>query len=588
MSCVFAVMSVAAKAQVYVCGTFNGWDPKTPVEMVKGADGVYTAVIDFAAGAEFKLSTEKGVSGNGWTEFDRSMMYYETNPAPVDEWLTLKSGYKAGNLQAPSTGKYALWVNLTEMTAKFTASTTPTEAYSGTLPVLFIDTENSAPITSKETYLTATYHLDPMGVEGVKAIGTAEAPLTMQIRGRGNFTWSGFDKKPYRLKLTDKQPLLGMNKSKHWALLAHADDHVGFMRNFTGFTASELLHMPWTPASQPCEVVLNGEYIGLYFLTETVRVDKDRVNVTEQADLATVDVDGGWLVEIDNYDSDPHVTVYENGVRSQPIWFTYKSPEELSVEQDAYLTAQMKAIDAAIYAPDKNNAAPLEALVDFDVLARYYIAQEIMDDTESFHGSCYLNRQRGAAEKWKFGPVWDFGNGLQRGDSEKFIWQDPTFHQVWIGEIYRFPAFVAAVKKVWAEFLGENGDTQLTSLMNTFSHRIAAAASCDAQRWPDYGNANELQAAALFRAQVERRIDWLKSQWGNTGVDDIVADTAPTAVVVTGGNGYLVIRASRPCTVTVSTLIGSARTVKVQAGVTEVAVPAPGIYVVVGQKVIVH
>ncbi|MDE6765553.1 MAG: hypothetical protein K2J52_04475, partial [Duncaniella sp.] len=48
---------------------------------------------------------------------------------------------------------------------------TPTPT-SGTLPVLYIDTENRDPIVSKEIYLNASYRLDPMCAEGVEPLGT--------------------------------------------------------------------------------------------------------------------------------------------------------------------------------------------------------------------------------------------------------------------------------------------------------------------------------------------------------------------------------------------------------------------------------
>ena len=57
----------------------------------------------------------------------------------------------------------------------------------------------------------------------------------LQIRGRGNYTWDWFEKKPYRIKLDKKAPLLGFNKSKHFVLLAHADDNLGFLRETDGF-----------------------------------------------------------------------------------------------------------------------------------------------------------------------------------------------------------------------------------------------------------------------------------------------------------------------------------------------------------------
>lgn len=581
-----AVMTVFAaltsSAQVYIVGLFNGWDAAHPVELTAGADGVYSATVTFTEDKLFKLSTLKG----NWTEFDKETLAI-SGTVTANTWLPLTKVAKSPNQTAPSASTYTVMVDLEAMTIKFYDGGTPVTAWSQTLPLLHIDTENGAPVVDKETYLNATYYLESMGMEGVEDIGSAAEPLTTQIKGRGNYSWVGFDKKPYRLKLTNKQPLLGMKPSKHWALLAHADDNQGFQRNFAGFTASELLGMPWTPGSRPVEVVLNGDYIGLYFLTETIRVDKTRVNITEQADEATTDVDGGWLVEIDNYDSDPHVTVNENGDAAQPIWFTYKSPEVLSSQQNSYLLDQMQKIDNAVYATDKDNAAPLEALVDFDILARYYICQEIMDDGESFHGSCYLNRNRGAECKWLFGPVWDFGNALSRGDSRMFIWQNPPFHQVWIGEIYKYPAFQNAVKKVWSDFLDGHGESSLLNAMTTFGNRISAAAACDARRWPKYGNADEAVRTAAARRIVEQKIAWLKTQWGESAsVEDIAAATAPCAVTVSGRD--ILITSPADTVVTVCNISGHARQVAVSAGSTvTVTVPAPGFYIAAGHKLII-
>ncbi len=98
------------------------------------------------------------------------------------------------------------------------------------------------------------------------------------------------------------------------------------MRNILGLELSRRFGLAWTPADKPVEVVLNGEYIGLYFLTETIRVDEDRVNIVEQPDNITDPeaITGGWLLEIDNYDTDPHVRIHENG--DNDIIFTYKTP----------------------------------------------------------------------------------------------------------------------------------------------------------------------------------------------------------------------------------------------------------------------
>ena len=215
----------------------------------------------------------------------------------------------------------------------------------GTLPVLHIETEGKKEITSKEEYLNGTYYLDPMGASDVEAIGSKEAPLPLEIKGRGNYTWRDFDKKPYRLKLADKQPLMGLAKNKHFALMAHADDNKGFMRNTIGFYFSEQIGMAWTPKAKPVELVLNGDYKGLYFLTEHIRVDKDRVNIEEQEDNETdpEKITGGWLVEIDNYNEAPYNIEIREGNR-HTMWFTYKSPELLSSAQEQFLRAEMERL----------------------------------------------------------------------------------------------------------------------------------------------------------------------------------------------------------------------------------------------------
>lgn len=397
---------------------------------------------------------------------------------------------------------------------------------------MYVNTENGTPITSKEEYLPATYYLDPCGVEGVEAFGSNAEPLPLQIRGRGNYTWVGFEKKPYRLKLDAKAALLGMKKSKHFALLAHADDNLGFMRNATGLELSRRLGLDWTPSAEPVEVVLNGDYIGLYFLTETIRVDKDRVNITEQADGETdpAAITGGWLLEIDNYDTDPHVQIQENGT-SERIIFTYKTPEVLSAEQEAYLLRQVQAMDDAIYTDDKSSTE-WENLIDIDQLARYYIVQEVMDDCESFHGSCYLHREMGEAEKWKFGPVWDFGNALMRGDKSKFIYDSPAFHQTWIGEIAKYPAFQKKVREVWAEF-ASTGSEGFYDWIDSETARMERAAAADGERWPQYSNADMAGRGKTLKRLVAGSVDWLGDKWGAN-----VPESLPTIYLRGNFNGW--------------------------------------------------
>lgn len=385
---------------------------------------------------------------------------------------------------------------------------------SGSLPVLHINTTGSVPIVSKEYYLNATYYIDALGLDGYKSVGSAEEPLTTQIKGRGNWTWTGFDKKPYRLKLDSKQPLLGMKKSKHFGLLAQADDDMGFLRNTVGFELSKRLGLAWTPEQRPVEVVLNGDYIGLYFLTELIRVDSDRVDVVEQADGETApeSITGGWLVEIDNYDDPAQIKIKENKGSGEVMRFTYKTPEVLSDEQEKYLINLVTKVDEAIYAADKSSTKWL-SLIDIDELAKFYIVQELTDNGESFHGSCYWYKERGADTKLKFGPVWDFGCSFRR-ECDRFIYDQPPFHQHWIGEIAKFPAFQDAVKAQWELF--KSGYASLDDFIDDFVAQISDAAKTNYQRWPKYGNADMNIAKNNYLNMLHAKAEWLNSQWSGS------------------------------------------------------------------------
>lgn len=398
------------------------------------------------------------------------------------------------------------------------------QAYSGTLPVMYIMTD--APVTSKDVYVTATCYIDTMGLEGCDPLGSAGQPLTLQIKGRGNYTWKDFAKKPYRLKFDEKVKPLGMKKSRHFVLMANADDNLAFLRNTVGLQLSRMIGLAYTPWQEPVEVVLNGDYIGLYMLTEKIRVAKNRVNIVEQADLATDpdSITGGWLFEIDNYSEEGQVTITEGN--GEKLRFTMHTPEELSSQQHNYITSLLTATDHAIYATDKSSTA-WEQLIDIDSLACYYIVQEVMDDAESFHGSCFIHKQQGQDTKLIFGPVWDFGNAFRRG-FDKFIYQDSPFGQNWIGEIARYPRFQERVKELWRPFLGDKYPA-LDAFIDQFISRIATAAICDANRWPSYGNANAEERKNEFKRRMHEKVAFLTRQWGEgiSGIADIARAGEP-------------------------------------------------------------
>lgn len=383
---------------------------------------------------------------------------------------------------------------------------------SGTLPVLYINTKDSKPIESKETYLKAYYWLDNKGIEEYKSIASKDQPDTMQIKGRGNYTWKDFDKKPFRIKLNNKTALMGLKKSKHFALLAHADDTFGFLKNPSGFWFSEHLEMAWTPKHEAVELVLNGQYWGLYFLTEVIRVDKDRVNIVEQPDNCTNtdSVTGGWLMEIDNYWEDEPLQVHKQEGNGSQIWATLHTPEETSTQQWEYINNAIVSLDQAIYGTD----AAFANKVDIESAARFYIVQELMGNRESYHGSCYFYKDMGTDAKWFWGPVWDFGNSLFNMN-QTWIYEDfPYAPQNFVGQMNTHDNFHQTLIKAWQHFLYYEY-ANYKSYLTDYANHIAAAAANDKARWPNYGNDNVQQRCKEVINLIDNRVKWLKTKWGN-------------------------------------------------------------------------
>lgn len=405
----------------------------------------------------------------------------------------------------------------------------PMPSYSGALPVLYINTEGHQDIVSEEEYLQANWWLDNMGNDAYESIGSAQPQQGMLIKGRGNWTWKNYDKKSFRIKLDDKHPLMGMHSNRHFCLLAHADDFLAYLKNTMGFELSRRVGLAYTPAQEPVEVVLNGQFIGLYFLTEKIRVGKHRVNIEEQMDGETDPqrITGGWLLETPTGREDNTLWFLEQP--DNDIWLAVnpQSPEILSEQQTTYIRNYIQSANDAIYTEDKTSVE-WEKYIDIDTLAMYYIVGEIMDDLEYFAGSCYLYKRRGDSTKLIFGPVWDFGNAFQRWaiyqDTQfnKFIFEEPNpfTSSHWIEEIVKFPHFQQMLRVHWQSFYqqGFNG-LDLDQYMDVFVNKIRSAFDCDLKRWPKYWNNIDLQKME-FSNFIHRKIDWLDAQWGKTQSND--------------------------------------------------------------------
>lgn len=398
---------------------------------------------------------------------------------------------------------------------------------SSTLPVIHLNTKDSVTISSKDNYIAGCLWIE----DASQPLGSSDEPLTIEVKGRGNWTWKYSDKKPYKLKFAAKQSPLGLDRSRHFVLLTHYQDFSGYLRNTVGFEMSRLLNMPYTPTQVPVELVLNGDYAGLYFLCEKIRVEEGRVDILEQADNEMIldNVTGGWLLELAD-DGNFVIDQYQNNDPSNTRFsIASKSPEVLSPVQRDYIHNLLARADSSIYVPNKNDRG-WERLLDINTLARFYVIHEVMENVEAFSGSLFMYKDLGWDEKIMFGPVWDFDNSFfqESTTSDRFIFDYDTHYPfLWIKEILKFPRFQQEVRAVWREFCGNHVLDKAISCAWRWRDMITYAEQQDRLRWYAYASSHTPDKPQQYIDVISKKVAWLNTKWGIIG--DINMDGAVTA-----------------------------------------------------------
>lgn len=408
---------------------------------------------------------------------------------------------------------------------------------SGTLPVIYLNTKDSVTISSKTSYIEGSLWIDDASLP----LGSSQEPLSIEVKGRGNWSWENSNKKPYKIKFADKQSPLGLDRSRHFVLLTQFNDFSGYLRNAIGFEMSRLLNMPYTPSQVPVELVLNGDYVGLYFLCEKIRVESGRVDIMEQADLEQIpdNATGGWLLELSN-DGNIVIDQYQNNDPSNSRFtICSQSPEVLSQVQRHYIHNLLARADSCIYVSDKSDQG-WEQILDINTLARFYVIHEVMENVEAFSGSLFMYKDLGWDEKLMFGPVWDFDNSFfqEKTTSDHFIFDYDTHYPfLWIKELLKFPRFQQQVRQVWSEFCINRVLDKLIDHAWQWRSLLVEAEQHDRQRWQAYASSHTTDKPQEFLDVISKKAAWLNQHWGVIG--DVNMDGTVTAVDIIALFNYL-------------------------------------------------
>ncbi len=272
------------------------------------------------------------------------------------------------------------------------------------LPNLYINTEEGAPIVSRDEYIKAAVSVSGTLDDTVFGFENKET----EVRCRGNFTYNNTDKKSYRLKFTEKVNLFGQGygPAKSWVLLANHCDK-SFLRNHLAFTAARLLdNIEYCTSSSFVKLYVNGEYYGIYQVAEQHNTGDYRVNIHE--DQNKIDTD--YLIERDSYaDEDGYegLTYFRINRRTKYNIKTDYPDAKLMEEKCTFLRNYFEKTHEAIKNGDKNEVLKY---IDIDSFIDTMILQALVKNTDVGYSSFFMVKKAGG--KLYFTCPWDFDLSL--------------------------------------------------------------------------------------------------------------------------------------------------------------------------------
>jgi len=355
------------------------------------------------------------------------------------------------------------------------------------LPVIRIDTDNSAPVANRETWVGMTFSLsDPSN-----SLYDIPAIKNQQIRGRGNASWSDTPgaKNPYRIRFRDNQQQspFGLPHARNWVLLKCGTD----LNTSFGFELGRRLKLDYTCSYNYVQLYLNGDYRGMYIFTEHRQADPAERGAPGRP---KVDLREGWFVEIDRrYDEEPR---FRTNNFNLPVMI--KTPEDdsdLSMSNPIYQFVRDDWNEiTGLMASDSFPENGYRNLVHLDSFVKYFIVQTLIKNNDLFRpgaeigleiGSTYFYKDKG--RRIYAGPLWDLDWSFAPWEFEgELFLPDTAPYQIhpWFRRFHDDPVFQARYKEIWNNNL-QNNILTMSAFIDTMGAKIREGVLEDMKRWSE-------------------------------------------------------------------------------------------------------
>ncbi|MCR4680736.1 MAG: CotH kinase family protein [Bacteroidales bacterium] len=365
----------------------------------------------------------------------------------------------------------------------------------------------------------------------------------IELRGS---TSQGHSKKPYGFETrmadsitNNNVSLLGLPAENDW-VLNPMNDEPSFIRDALSYHLAEKMGQ-YAPRTRYCEVIVNDDYRGLYFLTEKIKIDDKRVDLVKMDSSSNVfpDVTGGYIIKADKTTggdvpawTTPAYDYWEN------VYYIFHDPkpEEITPEQSAYIHNYFDTIQSLISTHNQSVTSGFPAYLDVPTFVDYMILGELSSNVDIYQKSTFFHKDRNG--KLRAGPVWDFnlsyGNDLQSMDRSHYdIWQfsngDNTGSVFW-HQLFEDDMFRCALANRWKKLTAPGAPlsySQIISVIDSLTDRVDQARQRDCSRWFRFYNYNT--HINNMKTWIQNRISWLSDNWGGTGV--CIPDHLPPLVI---------------------------------------------------------
>ena len=357
------------------------------------------------------------------------------------------------------------------------------------------------------------------------------------IEMRGSSSQTMLDKKPYALETREDDgvsnnnvSILGMPTENDWILNSLAFDQTG-MRDVLAYELSNRLGQ-YASRSMYCEVVINGDYKGLYAFMEKIKPDKNRVDI-ETMDPTCNDypeVTGGYITKADKTTGGDPVawTMQDYGGGGWWGWSIYTDfihhypkPADITNAQDNYIHGVFTDLASVANQHNTSTTSGIPSVIDIPSFVDFMMMAEYTSNVDVYSLSTFFHKDR--MGKLRAGPIWDynlaFGYDAFGNRSKYNVWQfnneDNNGPKFW-KDLFDTDLFRCYLAKRWFELteLGQplNYDFVCTRI-DEIDALITEAIPRDNQRW------NQMQQHAQYvnnmKNWLQQRINWLNQNIGS-------------------------------------------------------------------------